>query len=402
MDVFVARQPILTQQRTVHGYELLFRSGLANVFHHDDPTSATLQVIDNSYFVFGLNDLIGGTRAFINFNHDCLINGYAELIPRQSLVVEVLEDVDPDDRILAACRNLKAAGYTIALDDFAGSEKQQALFPIADVIKVDLPQLCPDEFCSLPKRMARPGLVFLAEKVETMEEFELAARAGYTYFQGYFFAKPNLVAGVKPVGLKLNHLQILEQIQRPSIDLVGLETMIKRDMPLVYKILRYINSAGVGLRHPVRSVRQALLMLGEEGIRKYVSLMVLADLRPDKPAELVRMSAVRGSFCEVVAKASVWADRAHELFLMGLFSLIDAVMDRPLAEILKELPLPDDVVHALEGKNTPLRALYDLMIACEHADWDTIDRCAEQLGVSSAQVAATYRASLEWAQSTLG
>src|SRR6266516_4382848 len=287
MEVFVARQPIFDRLRNVFGYELLFRSGLENVFRHDDPDQATLKVINHSLFLFGLQELTAGTKAFINFTRDTLLSECATLLPKESVVVEVLETVEPDDDVVAACRSLKQAGYLLALDDFTMQSEANPLVGLADLIKVDFSLTNADERRYLVQTYTPRNIVLLAEKVESQEDFDQARAMGYSYFQGYFFSKPAIISGNDVPGFKLTYIQLLNEINKPEVDFKAVEDLIKREVSLSYKLLRYINSVAFSLRHRINSVGQALLLLGQSGIKRWGYIIVLADMGVSRPIELV-------------------------------------------------------------------------------------------------------------------
>lgn len=393
MQVFVARQPIFTADRGVYGYELLFRSSLETVFGAEEQDPASLQGAENASVWLGLETLTDGKKAFINFDRPSLVRGFARLLPSTEVVVEIAEGVEPDDEVIEVCRDLKAAGYSLALDNFRPADSRYPLLPMADVVKADFPQIRGEETRAIPQ-LADPHFSLLAEKVEMDDEFRLAREAGYTYFQGFFFSRPSIIRGYKAEGVGVNHLRILEEVHRPSIDFDRLEWLIKAEVALVYKILRLLNSAWIGLRCRIESVRQALVMLGEEGVRQWVCLMVLADLSIGKPTELVRTSAARGFFCEMVG-ADRCRGREHELFMVGLFSVMDAILEKPMEEALRGLSLSDVVVQTLLGHDTPYRPIYELALAYERADWDAVDRCAASVGINGADVAYTYIRAVE-------
>jgi EAL and modified HD-GYP domain-containing signal transduction protein len=220
MDIFVARQPIFDQAQKVYAYELLFRSSLANVFTHADPNQASSKVMSNSFFLLGIDFVTGGKKAFINLTSDLLVQEYATLLPKEAAVVEILETVDPTPEVLNACKNLKEAGYLIALDDFVDKAEYAPLLDLADIIKVDVLATGKEEQRVLLRRLAPKRLRFLAEKVETHEAFQEAAQLGFTYFQGYFFSKPVILKGKDVPGFKLHYFDILREIHRPELNFI--------------------------------------------------------------------------------------------------------------------------------------------------------------------------------------
>jgi EAL and modified HD-GYP domain-containing signal transduction protein len=297
-----------------------------------------------------MKEMTGGKKAFINFTRDLLLEEYATILPKDVVVVEILENVEPDEEIVAACQKLKQAGYTVAMDDFVSyEEKFEPLINLTDIIKIDFIEADAEDRKALVEMFQPRGIKLLAEKVETKEEFDQAAEMGYTYFQGYFFSKPVIISGKDIPGFKLTYLQMLQEINSPEMDFRKIEDLIKREVSVSYKLLRYINSAFFGLRRKVESIRQALALLGERNIKKWISLIALSSMGEDKPMELAASSLIRAQFCESLAPKMGMRDREHDLFLMGLFSMIDAIIDRPMAEILDELSISEDIKVALSG-----------------------------------------------------
>jgi len=400
MDVFVARQPIFDRFRRTYAYELLFRSGPTNVFSSSNPDQASLSVIDTSFLTLGLDSITGGKPAFVNFTRDTLVNGYATILPKHQIVVEILEDVPPDDEVVDACLGLKAAGHRLALDDFVLGVGSERLAGLADIIKVDFLLNGPAERREVVRRFRPRGLKLLAEKVETPEDFALAMEAGYHYFQGYFFSKPVILSGKNVPASKLNLLRLLQEIHAPETDFWQIEALIKREVSLTYKLLKYMNTVAFGFRR-IETVQHALMMLGESAVKRWVSVVALADMGLDKAFQLVVDSVVRAKFCEYLGARAGLGDRAHDLFLMGLFSMIDALLDRPLGEILEGLSLVDDVRLALVGAESPLRSIYDVARAYETGDWAGVSRLAGALALPEAAIPAMYLKSVEWGNSSI-
>ena len=243
MKKFVARQPIFDAEQNVFAYELLFRTGMEDFFNFDDSDQAASSVIVDSFLLFGLETLTGGQKAFINCTREMLVKGYMALLPKEQVVVEILETVEPDEEIIGACLRLKRAGYLLALDDFVYEDKYEPLLELADIIKVDFQATEAAGRKSLVERMAPRGVKLLAEKVESKQEFEQAVEMGYDYFQGYFFSRPQILSGQDVPGYKLNYLRVLQAVNRPEVNLREIENVIKQDVSLTYKLLRYLNSA---------------------------------------------------------------------------------------------------------------------------------------------------------------
>ena len=401
MQAFIARQPIFDRDLRVYGYELLFRSSLENVFSHPDVDHASSKTIADSFFLLGIETITQGKKAFVNFTRDVLLRDYVSLLPKELTVVELLETVEPDAEVIAACRKLKAAGYLLALDDFVYEERYAPLLALVDIIKVDVLATTPEEQQSLFDQLACPGLSFLAEKVETREVFQQAMEMGYAYFQGYFFSRPEIMTGRDVPGFKLYYLQILQEIHQPELNFKQLEEIIKRDMSLSYKLLRYINSAYFGRRNQVTSIKQALALLGEKEVKKWASLVVLVSMAEDKPEELVTQAIVRAKLCESLAASAGLGHRVEDLFIMGMFSLIDAILDRELAEVLEELPIASDIKAALLDGNNSLQNVYQYVLAYEAADWGKLSMQAAKLGMDESLLPQLYLDAVNWVHQSL-
>ena len=404
MDVLVARQAIFDRERRVYGYELLFRSDAGrNEFDGTEASLATKQVLANSLLVIGLENLVGAKKAFVNFGRGPLLQGWYASLPRGSSVIELLETVEPDAEVLEACRNLRKEGYQLALDDFMFRAGWQNLLDVADLVKIEIQSIPRPEQKLLVRSCKARGLQLLAEKVETHEEFEWARQSGYDYFQGYFFARPVIVQGRKIPAAKLHCLRLLQEAQRPELDFERLENMILEDVSLSYQLLRYVNSPLFALTSNIRSIRQALLYFGETELRKWIALATLARTAEDKPSELIRHSLVRARFCESVARL---AERGldQSAFLTGLFSLLDALMDRPLEETLAAMCLAPEIAAVLNGQapeGGSLAGVYQLALAYEAADWPRVEQIAGQLKVPVASLTEIYCASASWASQVL-
>ena len=399
MASFVARQPILNRNREVDGYELLFRSSAANAFDGTDGSRATSQVIANGLFAVGLETILSDKRAFINFPRELLIADFATVLSPESTVIEILETVEPDPALIEACWKLKAQGYVLALDDFVCHERFEPLTQIADIIKVDFRSTPAAQQEILAKQYARRGIKMLAEKVETPEEFEHACRAGYVYFQGYFFAKPGVLTGREVPGYKLHYLQVLELIHQPSLDFGKLENLIKQDVSLAYKLLRYINAARFGYRQKIESIKHALVLLGEAEIRRWASLALLSGMCDDKPRELLLSAIIRGRFCELVGQTAGLGQRKSDLFLIGMFSLLDAIMDLPLEEVLSSISVQDDVRRVLLHTTPAVKRLgevYDAVRAYEVADWQRLSAVAGELRMEEDCLPDLYLQAVQW------
>jgi c-di-GMP-related signal transduction protein len=404
MDVLVARQAIFDRDRRVYGYELLFRSQPGqNEFDGTEAGLATRQVLANSLLVIGLENLVGAKKAFVNFGRGPLLQGWHSALPRESTVIELLESVEPDPEVIEACRKLREQGYQVALDDFVYRPGCEELLDVADLVKIEIQSMPRPEQKLLVRACRGRGLETLAEKVETYEEFEWAREAGYDYFQGYFFARPVVMRGRQIPAAKLHCLRLLQEAHRPELDFERLEKLILEDVSLSYQLLRYVNSPLFALTSRIRSIRQALMFFGENDLRKWIALATLARTAEDKPGELIRHSLVRARLCESVA-GMLEKGLKQSAFLMGLFSFLDALIDRPLQETLSEICLAPEIAAVLSGQappDDPLALIYDLARAYEVADWPGVEEVARRLGVAVNGLGEVYCAAAGWAAQVL-
>ena len=400
-NIFVARQPIFKRNKEVFAYELLFRSGLTNYF---DPLQngeeATSKVITNSFLLIGIATITEGKKAFINFSEEMLLKGYPSLFPKEIAVVEVLETVGATPEVVQACEDLVEAGYVLALDDFLCEDRFLPLIKLARIIKFDIRQMSFAELERQAKVVSRYNVKLLAEKIETNEEFEAIKKLGFDLFQGYFFSHPQIVEGRDIPGSKLHYLQVLKVIQDEDYDFAELAKFVSRDVSLAYKLLKYANSAYFSRRQKVESVEMAVAMLGQITLRKWLSLMMLSYLADDKPSELLRLSAFRGTFCELIADQLL--DRRKEAGMFhttGMFSLLPAMLDKAMADILPELALPEGIQEALLSEvATPLSRTLILVMAYERGDWEKTIILAKKLNLNHDSLPLLYEQALEIAQ----
>ena len=393
---FIARQPILSCRRDVFAYELLFRSGIENSFSGADLEHASASMFVTS-FMIGLQKLTGGQRAFVNCPRDFLLRDYISLFPRELVVVELLENIAPDAEVVAACRRLKEGGYLLALDDFVDTLDWAPLIEIADFIKVDFRLTNQDEQRALAARYRGKSIRMLAEKVETPEEFAEALGMGYSLFQGYFFCRPEMLQRRAIPASKLAYLDVLRAATAAELDIAALALKIKQEPSLTYKLLRYLNSAGFGLRAEIYSIPHALSLLGERELRKWIAVVAVGVMADGKPDELMTVPLVRGRFCELLAPAVGMAAHANDLFLLGLLSVMDAILDQPLAAILSELSVRDDIKAALLARSGLYSDMLELAIAHERADWAAVSGLAARLGVKEDQIPGIYLSAVDWA-----
>jgi len=392
---FVARQPIVNRDQQVFGYELLFRDGIENFFRAKDAEAAARSTLDSS-LLMGLDVLCDGRRAFINCTRDLLLKDCITLLPSGQAVAEVLETVEPDELVIAACERLKVAGYLIALDDFVADDPRQALVPLADILKVDFARTTPEQRAALMKTHGPWRCRMLAEKVETKEEFFAARDLGFVYFQGFYFRHPEVLKAREIPANRANYLRLLEAVSRPELDLKDLEAVIKSEASVLYRLLRYLNSPMFAFATEVRSVRHALAILGEREVRRWIRLVALVSAGLQKSSDLVLCAMVRARFCELLSPKVRHGE--SDLFLVGLLSLMDAILEVPMAQVVEQVPLDQETKSVLLNGEGKLRPIYQLTLAQEAGNWEAARESAGQLRISESEVAALWWEAMQWAR----
>lgn len=396
MEVFVARQPILNLNKKVTYYELLFRGSNDNIYNGLDSDKATLDVITNSFTLIGIHNLTGGKRAFINFTESLLLSEVPFLLPKDKIVVEILETVEPSEEIVGKCKKFKEAGYMLALDDFVFRPGYEKLIELADFIKVDFLITTGDERERVVRKNNNGRIKFLAEKVETLEDFNEAVRLGYTYFQGYFFSKPSILSSKEISINKFQNFELLKFLKEDNYNLEAVEAIIKKDVSMSFRLLKYINSASLGLKSEIHSIRQALIYIGEKEFIKWSSLMMMKSMSGWESDPVLDLSIVRAKFGEVIANSINLSDRASDVFIMGMFSNIDVLLNQPMKQILTDLPLAEDIKTALLGEDNIFKAINELIFHYEKADWDNLSIYAKKLNLEMEGLSQMYTEALEW------
>ncbi len=399
LDVFVARQPIFSRNLQVYGYELLYRGGPTDSFDGTAADLATARVISNSFLTIGAGKLLDGKLPFINFDSSLLLE-HASVFPFPYVVFEILENVKPTEDVLAACRELKRKGYKLALDDVTTEARIEPWLDIVDIIKVDLLSAEPQSLPVLAKRCKERKIQALAEKVETRAEYENAMAVGYDYFQGFFFGRPSLVQGRTISETKLVLIQLLRELSAEEVDFNRIEPLMQRNVSLVYKLLRFMNSPLFAWRSQIKSVRHAMALLGEEELRKWLCLLLVAELGMGAIPQVLVDSLVRARFAELLSARTGLNRKKSSAFLVGLLSHLDAILHRPMEDIIAELDLEQDLASALLRRvddQNRLSLLYELIQAYERVDWIRTVAIGEGLKVDANDVASAYVKAVEWA-----
>ncbi|MDT8901251.1 EAL and HDOD domain-containing protein [Anaeroselena agilis] len=401
MNVFIARQPIFDVNEKVVAYELLFRGADQDSYNAADGDQATRDVIVNSLLVFGLDRLTGHKRAFVNFTENMLKSEVTASIPKELVTVEVLENIFPDRDVVAVCENLKKSGYQLALDDFIFRPAYRPLLSLADVVKVDFRQTVGIDRLRVINKVSQPDVVFLAEKVETRKEFLEARKFGYSLFQGYFFSRPEILSRRDIPGRGAHYLHIINEVNGPDLDFGKLESVVSRDVAFSYKLLKFINSGFFNFSGEIKSIRQALVLLGQKEIVRWVTLLALREYDQDRPEEIIKASVVRARFGELLAAKTCLDPSCSDVFFLGMFSLIDALTGCPLEEMLAELPLSAAIKNALldVGEKNCLHYLYQCILAYERGEWARIPALLAMLGIDERDVPTAYVSAVEWADS---
>jgi EAL and modified HD-GYP domain-containing signal transduction protein len=394
---YLARQPIMDLRGHVHGYELLFRAGPEAAFRGNGDI-ATRTMLDNTV-IFGLEKLTGGLPAFVNCTRESLTEELVNVLPPSLTVLEILETLEPTPELIAACRKLKDAGFRLALDDFTWEQKFDPLVELADYIKVDFSVTNAQDRMALLKRLHGFPLAWVAEKVETQEEYRRACQEGFTLFQGYYFCRPMLMENRKVPANRFSHIEILQLLRSDKFELTKLTALVKRDPSLTHRLLRLVNSPVCTVRQEVTSIHSALLVVGEDAFRRIAMLAITSELSSGQPVEILRMAFVRARFCEEAA--SLCRLDATEQYLLGLLSLLPAMLRMPMADLTPSLPLRQEIRQALELTPNAERSLLSWLELHELGDWPASDRAAEAFGLDREKLLKTYAESVIWAEGAL-
>jgi EAL and modified HD-GYP domain-containing signal transduction protein len=396
--VCVARQPILDQLGRVYGYELLYRAGTDAIDCTASGDLAGARVLSDAVLTLGLDALTCGRPAFVNFTRSLLLGEAGTLLPRDSTVIEIREDVAIDAEVMAACRSLHAKGFALALDDFVPGSPAEALLPFVRFVKVDVLQTTADVRASLATRLRPRGVRLIAEKVETAEMAAQALAVGYRLFQGYYFCRPTTFAATPMPARRLAYMGLLGALNRQDMTVDELEDLVKHDVSLSYRVLRSVNSWLYGLRNEVTSIRHALILLGLDQIRKWASVWALAGLNSSGTQETVTVALLRARCCELLGNALLGPEEGASYFLLGLCSLLDVILGRPMADALAEMPLAAEINDALLGTANRPREVLDAVVAYEQGKWEEAALAMARLNLPVATLPDVYADALRWAR----
>jgi EAL and modified HD-GYP domain-containing signal transduction protein len=399
VSVFVARQAILNRNQNVVAYELLFRDSPENCFPGVSDGQATARLIMENQLNLGTRHITSGKKALINIGPESLKLDLCEFLPCKDVVIELLETIEPNDDTYELCRKLFHSNYKLALDDFVYSPQWERFLKLVNLIKFDI-RLTP--LAEIPlvvnKLKKYKNIKLLAEKIETDEEYKLARKMGFDYFQGYYFARP---AMIEQKDIHYNYglvIAIYSEVMKPDPDVKVITGLFELDAALAYKLLRLLNSGVFPLQSQISSLKQALVYLGQARLKKFVSLIVTAHTARDKPIELMQMCVIRARFCELIA-SKVAKQVQGEAFLTGLFSLLDAILDQPMALLVDKLPFPDEIKAALTGEKNNLYYILETVKAYETGSWWALEKAVLLINLDSAFLPKLYKQAVQWADS---
>lgn len=386
----VGRQPIYRGDMSFYAYELLWRQPGLHQVTRMNSDKATAEVFLHTFLDIGLDQVVGPNLAFINVTAHFLLNGYCSLLPPERVVLEVLEDIEPDEALLGAIAELSRNGYRIALDDFAYKEHLRPLVELAHIVKIDMREVDRSDLKRQVEFFRQFGVKLVAEKVETYEEYDQCRSLGFDFFQGFFFCRPQVIGQHQIPVNRMTALRVVAKLQDPAILAAEAEEAVNQDLAISYKLLRYVNSSWIALKQEVHSVRHAVALVGTRRICDWASIMLLAKV-DNKPRELVITAMVRARMCERLGHV-MGAKDSDQFFTVGLFSVLDALLDQPMAKVLEDLPLSSEIKEALIDGKGRMGAALACIYTYERGLWDEI-RCEN---LSADEIRDAYVESIEW------
>jgi c-di-GMP-related signal transduction protein len=401
MDIFIARQPIFNIHKKLFAYELLYRGTKTSNLDNASGNKATTSVLSSAFLTEGIDKISGVRPCFINFTRDLLLQNLPASFPKALIVVEILEDVPPSPEIVKICRKLRTDGYSIALDDFVYDPSLDPLISIADIIKIDLRISSIDTIIKTMRRLSSFKGKYLAEKIESYDDLNKISKLGFSYFQGYFFCKPERIRITEVDSSKISLMNLLAEVNRKSTSLKTLEKIIQNDVGLSFKLLRYINSSYFYRLTKIDSIGHAITYLGEREFRRFIILVLISELATDKPTELVKLAVVRAKMGELLARETVLREREDEIFLLGLFSLLDAMLDIPMEHICKRLSLNDRLKNALVDGTGQYSPYLQAVISYERCEKISCIEALQEIGLGVQNLHRVYLEAISFAESVL-
>jgi EAL and modified HD-GYP domain-containing signal transduction protein len=397
---FLARQPILAPDRNLFAYEILSRYGPENYCRPKPGSAVSVNAMDE-LFLMGIRTMTDGLPAFMNCTREFLLQDFLTLMPRELVVGEILETVPPDEDVINACRRMKELGYRLALDDYCDLPETQPLLDFADFVKVDVLLMSEADQRQLLERCRRRGIPTIAEKVETDHQFQRCRELGYDFFQGYFFCRPQIVGRRSVPANKAVYLELLQAVNEPVFNLHRISMIFKRDISLSYRLLRYLNSAAFAFRVEIHSIPHALSLLGERAMRKWISLVSVAALGDEVADSLLRLPLLRAMFCELIGQKIGMLRETNELFLLGLLSVMDALLNLPMAAVLQDIKVDEEIAKALQGHESRYRPIFEVVLDYESGTWGQLAESCRRIGLHENFLPDLYLRSVSWVSEVL-
>lgn len=396
MFAFIARQPILDRRKDVFAYELLFRDGKNNCYPDVVRDEKTAKLIAKNYLTLNLDDISCSKKSFINFQKETLIQGLPKSFDPENVVVELVDGMFGHDSLLDVCKKVKNSGFKIALDDHHLDPKWNEFLPYVDIIKVNVMQSDHETISRSMPRLVDAKVKLVAENVDSPQDFAIYHDMGFDYFQGYFFARPDTIKHQHLPTSKLTLVELMGASSSETFDVEQINSVIEHDVGLSYMLLRFVNNPMINKRYEITSLRHALNYLGEVEIKKFIALLALANLNDNKPIELLHLSLVRAKFCDLLAQETKKGANPPVGFLVGLFSLLDALLDQNMETLLAQLPLTEEVKYALSGGQNDLSVYLLLVKAFESANWLKVIRIAGMLKIDQKRLHSIFNQSILW------
>lgn len=386
----VARQPILDKNLDLIAYEFLFKEGVKNSYPLIDNNSDAIRLFSDQFFSSASN-ILDNKLGFINFPYQNILDEIPKMYPKDKMVIEILGNYEASDILFNQVESLKHDGYIIALDDFIPAKKWERFFPFVDIIKLDTTLISIKECIPFINRFINSDIKFLAEKVETYDEYQDALDAGFDYFQGYFFSKPKVIKKKVIYSSIVALTRLVDIISKDTIDYYAVEKIITSDVALSYKLLLLVNSSS-NIIAKITSFRQAISYLGEKKLRQFITFILISSVQEGKPEALYRLSIQRAHFCELIMNSDT--QLRGKAFLIGIFSLLDSILDQPFDVILKKISFDEEIKLALLFKDGKLGKLLLLVMAYEKANWDEVKELSLYLGLKKISLEGCYQDSL--------
>jgi len=397
MHYFLSRHAILDKQQKVYAYELLFSENLeTNQNKQLKSDQKASKVLLDSFYLMGIETITGGRRALVKFTKNLLTSDFAHLFSHDIITVKIGNEIIYDAKIAAACENLKKSGYMIVLDDFTFNQNSVLMLPFCTMVSVDTQSVGDYILKVIATRLKSKNIKCLAKNIINQNTFNKVRELEYDYFSGPFIGKTTTIEKRDVPVQKISFLEMLKEVTKADVNFSRIENIVKRDVSLTYKLLKMINSSVFGIKNEVKSIKQALVLLGANEVKRWITLVILSNIGNDKPDELLRISLLRARFLELLAPLAGMEKAASDLFLMGLLSLMSTLMDQPLKSVLHGLPLSDDVKNALLGEESPYKNIFDLVVCHENADWSKIRLLAKDIKIDEKGIQTAYTKAAQW------